>query len=103
MGLMDLTELERLQVSTSLLLTVILFIIGIKITMKYFEHKWKEFIGVGLSIFFMGAGQIMKYGVERYLDQAYDLGKKLTPIKNLKFYSLHSIFSNLINGVDFFQ
>ena len=51
----------------------------------------------------MGAGQIMKYGVERYLDQAYDLGKKLTPIKNLKFYSLHSIFSNLINGVDFFQ
>ena len=59
MGLMDLTELERLQGSTSLLLTVILFIIGIKITMKYFEHKRKEFIGVGLSIIFMGAGQIM--------------------------------------------
>ena len=58
MGLMDLTELERLQGSFSLLSVIIFFIIGIKIISKYFEHKRKELIGIGFSIIFVGTGQI---------------------------------------------
>ncbi len=50
MGLLDLTELQILQGSFSLLFVMICIILGMKIISKYFEYKRIELIAVGITI-----------------------------------------------------
>ena len=54
MALMDLTVLEMLQGSLSLLNVLIITVIGLKISSKYSEYKRKELLTVGISLIFTG-------------------------------------------------
>jgi hypothetical protein len=55
MGLESLTELEILLGSFTLTLTLISFIVGLKILLKYFSYKQKEYITVGLTWIFLSS------------------------------------------------
>ena len=52
----DLTELEILHATFSLIFVIISLIIGFKILLKYWELKRKEFITVGLTWIFLSTG-----------------------------------------------
>jgi hypothetical protein len=55
MGLADLTQLEILQGSTSLIYAITGTIIGAIIASKYFTFKRKELLGIGLSLILLTA------------------------------------------------
>jgi len=59
MALTDLTEMEILLGSTSLINVLFAIILGLKIAFKYSEVKRKEFISAGISTIFMMSGHVV--------------------------------------------
>ncbi|MFW9901943.1 MAG: hypothetical protein ACFFDY_11785 [Candidatus Thorarchaeota archaeon] len=55
MALTDLTDVEILQGSLSLLYVIICIIVGLKITFKYFEYKRKELLTLGITLILYGS------------------------------------------------
>jgi hypothetical protein len=55
MAITDLTEVEILQGSFSLLYVIICITVGLKITFKYFEYKRKELLTLGITLILYGS------------------------------------------------
>ncbi len=71
---MDLTEIEIVQGGLSLIITIIYFIVGLKIVLKYFTYKRKELITMGFTIMLMSGHPIYALSFVTYVLFDFTIG-----------------------------